>query len=241
MKLLCRRQTIENNQMNFQDKNEFLSKSDKFLFLQSLPNLLKEKSETYSIFYSTFTFKIPSRQISDKSDEVYNDFFRSFRIKLDKSLLSSTRQFNNRPILLLFPEKSKARTPNHFHGFSFIHKSTMQKFHKNCVAKISKEKISKLNDAERDNYILHSYMFDSLIKTAPKSFKNRVNCICEHAQNSLSLSEVPLVLDNHKMYLVHELKDFERAAHYSAKNFVTSASDYILECKDKPKERFKKV
>ncbi|MFH0987247.1 MAG: hypothetical protein V1911_04380 [Candidatus Micrarchaeota archaeon] len=234
-----------------QDKNDHMTRLDKIQFLHALPEFLEEKSSTHAILFATFTFKIPRKKISNASD-VYREYFHLLRLKLDAALLSDRKQFENRPILLLFPEKSKAHTPDHFHGFIFIHNSTLKKFYKNCVETITKEPVKKLDDAVRDNISLKPFLLDANTLKCPKSFRNQMTYRNEITRLHI-FRDVPdedrtprmkeeiaragslLTIDNHKLY-ISPIEDIQKISLYSAKNFVASPDDFILESKYEPRE-----
>jgi len=107
-------------------------------YIKAVQELLLERSSTHEIYFMTFTFTDmkQERHIDD-----YHEFFRNYRQRLDNVLLSNTKKFHRRPILLLYPEQYPAL---HFHGFLLIHKDTSEKFNRRCVQSITEEYIEKL-------------------------------------------------------------------------------------------------
>ncbi len=223
--------------MTYRDKKDFLT---------HLPKILTTHANTHTILFSTFTFKIPHRKNFDF--ETSKEYFSTLRKKLDLSLLSDRKKFENRPILLLFPEKSKANTPDHFHGFMLIHNSTLKKFYKNCVSTVKKEPIKKLDNVLHDTVYLKNFMLDASTLKAPKSFRSTMsyngkvtllNAYREipahrrspHAKQALAHADSFLTIHEYKLHIISDIDEFHKTAFYSAKNFISSAPDYILETK----------
>lgn len=218
-----------------QDKDSHMNKRDKMDTRWSVHQFLEDYSKTHTIFYCTFTFEMTKKSVAYSE---YKDFFHKKRLKLDKALLSNSKQFNNRPILYLFPETSKANTPDHFHGFLLIHDSTLEKFNKLCVQLTVSEAVNALDGEIRDNYILKDFLLDANNNIVPKSLETQIRYANEKSLDSdgKSTKKSNLIIDNHKLYKISTDEDFKRTSFYSTKNFVFSKEDYILEAKNNPKK-----
>ena len=241
--------------MKHQDRNQSMTINDKKDFIKHLPDLAKEKSKTHTIFFATFTFKIRRNKLStfDNAEK----FFSIFRKKLDILLLSDRRQHENRPIVVLFAEKSKARQPDHFHSLIFIHNSTRRKFYKNCVEVTSEKSVPKLDNEVRQTITLKRFLLYPFITKAPKTFRNVMSSYSKldalrfsreiplkkrsaKMKENIARADSFLTIDTHEIYLVSDPEDLRKTSFYSAKRFISTAADYILETKFKSTSKQKK-
>jgi|GEM_PF-4123492 len=238
--------------MKCQNKDLYMGYKDKKQFIKHLPELIQNHSKTHAIYFITITFKTPKTKASYTS-AACERYIKLLRLKLDKALLSNSKKFENRPILILFPEISKANTPEHLHGFILIHNSTLAKFNKFCIKETTKEPIAKLDNDLRDNIVLKDYLLDANTLIVPKSLETQNRYDKEHTLLQ-SFRDIPvrnrtpeikdiiykaddcLNVDNHKMYLISNITEFFGTSFYSTKNFISNERDYILETKDKPKD-----
>ena len=220
--------------MKHQDRNQSMTINDKKDFIKHLPDLAKEKSKTHTIFFATFTFKIRRNKLStfDNAEK----FFSIFRKKLDILLLSDRRQHENRPIVVLFAEKSKARQPDHFHSLIFI---------------------PKLDNEVRQTITLKRFLLYPFITKAPKTFRNVMSSYSKldalrfsreiplkkrsaKMKENIARADSFLTIDTHEIYLVSDPEDLRKTSFYSAKRFISNAADYILETKFKSTSKQKK-
>jgi hypothetical protein len=217
--------------------------NDKKLFRQSLPTIIKTHMSTHEAFFVTFTFKDMKQ---NRSKRTYDEFFEYQRQKLDNKLLNNAHAYRKRPFFILIPELSPQ---NHYHGFLFIHKETINNFNRKCMSEITVEHCTAL-----DKNVVSIRLNEDILSPYPKSTLNK-NLAAEiikdtphHLRSAFqqhhlnNISKQLLAIADYRIHPIREDEEIDRVSNYCFKDFFSSAAcydDIIIKMKDKPVKKTK--
>lgn len=204
-------------------------------YVTNFSELIETQQENYGCYFTTFTFSDIKRNYSY---DLYHEYFKYFRQRLDNNLLQRPQEHSKKSAFILFPEASPQV---HFHGVLFVNKLTSKRFTRKCVKNVVSEYNEKL---KRD---ISSIRFnDNIINPYPKHIKERelqtkvinetnYNDRSNH-QKSLTFQNQPLLkIQDYRIHPISSKEERERISQYSTKNFVFSefkTEDIIIETKD---------
>lgn len=197
--------------MIFKD-HQFTEIKNTKLFIQNLPELLKNNAQDHLIYFVTFTFensKIPDNKID------YQLFFKKMSQKINQHLNVNKKNAEKSCKLILVPEVSLESdatnfTHRHYHGFLLIHKNKSEKFLKSCVKNQFICTSANKETLALEDCVLSPFSLSDKLKNA-----FRTEC-----PNTL---EAHLKISTHRAYALSDTKDFERTTHYCFKKFAQSS------------------